>query len=61
MEIDKQTIVSLLRERGDDAKATRAEQELPDKVDDAEHSDMLERLGVRPQELLSQAGSRLGR
>jgi len=33
MEIDEQQIVKLLRERGDHAKATEDEQELPDKPD----------------------------
>jgi hypothetical protein len=51
MEIDKQQIVRLLRERGDHAKATEAEQELPDKVDHEQHGDLLSRFGVDPKEL----------
>jgi hypothetical protein len=57
MEIDKQTIVDLLRERGDHDKA---KQELPEKVDHEQHADLLDRFGVNPQELLSQVGGRLG-
>jgi hypothetical protein len=60
MEIDKQTIVDLLHERGDHDKATTAEQELPEKVDHEQHSDLLERFGVEPQELLGKVGGRLG-
>ncbi len=52
MEIDKNTIVSMLRERGDDAKAGQAERELPDQVDTDRHADVLERFGVSPQELI---------
>jgi hypothetical protein len=52
MHFDKQQIVNLLRERGDHAKATEAEQELPDKVDHEQHGDLLSRFGVDPQELV---------
>jgi hypothetical protein len=52
MQVDKQQIVQLLRERGDHGKAQQAEQELPDQVDHEEHSDLLERLGVDPQEVM---------
>ncbi len=53
MQVDKQQIVDLLRQRGDHAKATEAEQELPDKVDHEQHQDLLQRFGVDPQELLT--------
>jgi len=56
MHIDKQQIVDLLRERGDDAKATEADQELPDKVDHLQHGDLLSRFGIDPQELLGRVG-----
>jgi hypothetical protein len=52
MQIDKQQIVNLLRDRGDQAKATEAHQELPDKVDPEQHGDLLSRFGVDPHELL---------
>jgi hypothetical protein len=52
MEIDKQQIVSMLRERGDHDQADQAEQQLPDTVDHEEHAGMLNQLGVNPQELL---------
>jgi hypothetical protein len=52
MEIDKQEIVSLLRERGEHDKASQAEQQLPDKVDHEQHKGLLDQVGVDPQELL---------
>ncbi len=52
MEIDKNTVVSMLRERGDDDKAGQADRELPDQVDTDRHADLLERLGISPQELI---------
>ena len=52
MEVDKNTIVSMLRERGDDAKAGQAERELPDQVDTDRDADLLGRFGINPQELI---------
>lgn len=56
MQIDKQQIVSLLRERGEHGKASEAEQQLPDQVDHEEHGGLLGRLGVDPQEVLGRLG-----
>ncbi len=53
MQIDKQEIIKLLRERGDHEKANKAEQELPDSVDHEEHKGLLEKIGVNPEELRS--------
>lgn len=55
MQIDKQQVVELLRERGDTDKAEQAKQQLPDQVDPEEHSDLLSQVGVEPQELLAKA------
>ena len=55
MQIDKQQVVELLRERGDNDKAEQAEQHLPEQVDPQEHSELLSKIGVEPQELLSKA------
>jgi hypothetical protein len=52
VEIDKNTVVSMLRERGDDDKAGQAERELPDQVDTDRHADLLERFGISPQDLI---------
>lgn len=56
MEIPKDKIIELLRERGDHDKAAAAEQELPDKVDHEEHSNLLEKHGIDPKELLGKIG-----
>jgi hypothetical protein len=55
VEIDKNTIVSMLRERGDSDKAGQAERELPDQVDTDRDANMLERFGISPQELVGKA------
>ena len=60
MEIDKNMIVSMLRERGDSEKASQAQQELPDKVDTERDSGMLQRFGVDPSELMSKFGGGQG-
>ena len=60
MEIPKDQILSLLRDRGDNQKAEQAEQELPDKVDPEQHSDLLQKLGINPGELLGGLGGKLG-
>jgi hypothetical protein len=60
MEIDKQAIVAMLRDRGDHEQAARAEQELPDQVDHEQHANLLERFDVNPQELLGRVGGGLG-
>ena len=52
MQIDKQTIIDLLRSRGQDDQATQADAELPEQVDTDEHAGLLERFGISPQELL---------
>ena len=53
MEIPKEKILELIRQRGDEGQAAQADQELPDQVDPEEHSGLLERFGINPQELLS--------
>jgi hypothetical protein len=52
VQIDKSTIMELLRERGQQDQATQAEQELPDQVDTDRDAGLLQRFGVDPQELL---------
>jgi hypothetical protein len=60
MQIDKDQILSLLRERGDDAKAEQAKQELPDQVDTEKDSGLLAKVGIDPSELLGGLGGGLG-
>jgi hypothetical protein len=53
MQLDKNTILDLLRQRGDHQSADQADQELPDRVDTDQHADLLERFGLDPTELAS--------
>ena len=56
MQIDKETVLSLLREQGKNDEALEAEQELPDQVDTEQHASLLQRFGIEPQDLLSRFG-----
>jgi hypothetical protein len=63
MQIPKEQILEFLRSRGEHDKAGQAGQELPDQVDTDKHADLLQRLGIDPQQLLGQLGglgSKLG-
>ncbi len=56
MKIDKDTVLKLLRSRGDHDKAVQAEQELPDEVDDNQHGGLLDKFGVDPKDLMGKLG-----
>jgi hypothetical protein len=56
MEIPKDKIVELLRERGDHDRAGQADRELPDQVDHEQHADLLSKYGLDPQELIGKLG-----
>ncbi len=56
MEIAKDQILRMLRERGDYCKAELAEQQLPTTVDPDQHAAQLTRIGLVPQEIV-EAGS----
>jgi hypothetical protein len=60
MEIPKDKIVELLRERGQNDKADQADQELPDQVDTHEHGDLLARFGLDEEELAGKLPDGLG-
>jgi hypothetical protein len=60
MEIPKDKIIEMLRERGADDKIQQAEQELPDPVDPEKHRDQLEKLGIDPSDLVGSLGDKLG-
>jgi hypothetical protein len=60
MQIPKDQILQLLRSRGEDQKADQAQGELPDQVDPEQHADLLQRLGIDPQDLLSSLGGGAG-
>ena len=56
MQIDKNQILELLRNQGDDAKAQQADQELPGQVDTDEHAGILQKLGLNPMDLVKMLG-----
>jgi hypothetical protein len=56
MEIPKQKIIDTLKQQGESEKAQKLEQELPEKVDHELHSDILEKHGVNPQDLVGKIG-----
>jgi hypothetical protein len=60
MEIPKDQILQLLRDRGDHAKADQADQQLPDNVDPEQHSDLLDKIGINPSDLLRGLEGKLG-
>ena len=59
MQIDKQQIIELLRNRGEQQQAAQAETELPDQVDTDQHGDLLSKFNIDPQELLGGLGGKL--
>jgi hypothetical protein len=52
MQLDKNMILDLLRERGQQDQASQAEQQLPDQVDTDQHAGLLQQFGLDPQELI---------
>ncbi len=53
MEIPKDKILEMLQQQGKVDHVDQAKQELPDEVDTDQHSDLLQKLGLNPQELVS--------
>ena len=64
MEIPKDKILDLIRQRAGGEQADQAAGELPDQVDPARHADLLSKFGIDPQELLGgglgDVGGKLG-
>jgi hypothetical protein len=52
VQLDKNMILDLLRERGQQDQASQAEQELPQQVDTDQHAGLLQKFGLDPQELI---------
>jgi hypothetical protein len=52
VQLDKNMILDLLRERGQGDQASQAEQQLPDQVDTDRDAGLLQQFGLDPQELL---------
>jgi hypothetical protein len=60
MEIPKEKVLDVLREKGAEDKLEQAAAELPDPVDPEKHADQLRNCGVDPQDLLGSIGGKLG-
>jgi hypothetical protein len=60
MEIPKDQILDLLRQRGENDKAGQADSELPDQVDTDRDSGILDRLGVDTTDVLGGLGGAAG-
>jgi len=56
MEIPKDQILNMLRERGDHDQADQAAGELPDQVDPERDAGILSKFGLDPQEILGKLG-----
>ena len=56
MEIPKDKILDLIREHGNSDQVGQAEQELPDQVDPEQHSGLLQKFGLEPQDVVSKLG-----
>lgn len=56
MEIPKEMVLNMLRERGQDDKVAQADQELPGQVDPEQHSGLLSKLGIDAGDLMKLAG-----
>jgi hypothetical protein len=59
VEIPKDKILDLLRQREEHDKADQAERELPDTVDTERDSGLLSKIGVDPQELGGGLGGKI--
>jgi uncharacterized protein YidB (DUF937 family) len=59
MQIPKDKILEMLQQQGKSDQVDQAKQELPDQVDTDQHSDLLQKFGLNPQELLSKLGGDL--
>ena len=52
MQLDKNMILDLLRDRGQQDQADQAAQQLPDQVDTDRDAGLLQQFGIDPQELV---------
>ncbi len=60
MEIPKEKIIELIREKVGGGQAEQAQGELPDKVDPERDGDLLSKYGINPQDLLGGSLGGLG-
>jgi hypothetical protein len=59
MEIDRDHVIKLLHEKGQDEKVQHAIDAPPQKIDHEKHAQELEKLGIDPGELVAKAGHSL--
>ena len=52
MQIPKEQVLDLIRDRVGGDRADQAANELPDQVDPEQHADLLSKFGIDPQDLL---------
>ncbi|HEX4214084.1 MAG TPA: hypothetical protein VIA06_12270 [Candidatus Dormibacteraeota bacterium] len=60
MVFDKQSVIDHISQVAGSDQAQQALQSLPDQVDTELHGDILQKLGVDPQQMVSQLGGELG-
>ncbi len=56
MEIPKEMVLNMLRERGQGDQVAQADQELPGQVDPEQHGSLLSKFGIDAGDLLKLAG-----
>ena len=61
MQIPKDQVLTLIRDRAGDEHAQQATKELPDQVDHEQHADLLKKYNIDPQDLLQRFGGGLGK
>lgn len=60
MNIDKDTILNLLRSNGQDTEADQAQRDLPDQVDTDQHAGLLDKFGINPADLIAKVAGNAG-
>ncbi len=60
MQIPKDKIIEMIKSRGDNDQAVKAQSELPDNVDTEQDSGLLAKFGVDPKDLAGGIGGKLG-
>ncbi len=60
MQISKDTIIEMIRSRGEPQNADQAQAELPEQVDTENDKGLLDKFGIDPQQLLGGLGGKFG-
>ena len=60
MQIPKDTILEMIRSRGDHDQAQEAQSELPEHVDTDKDNGLLAKFGINPNDLIGGLGSKFG-